>query len=277
MLANGFEDHKHKILYPVMVDRKYNGMRQVTHIDGAFTRKGEKIITAPHIVDILQPVLKKYPNFVADGELYNHEYRFKLNELIKLVRKTKHFTAEDIEQSEKIVKYYVYDGYGFDNISEDSKCSDRREGLQKLLKGIKYIEVVNYEWAKNEEEVYKVYEKYVQDGYEGAIVRINAEYQHRRTNDLLKVKPVDDDEFEILDLLEGSGNWAGAAKIVTLKIKDKIFNGSVKGCYENCAKMLKEKSRWIGKTVTVTYNGFTGKGTPNFAQLDPENCFKGDR
>jgi len=277
MLANKFEDHKHKIEYPVMVDRKYNGMRQVTSHNGAFTRKGEAIITAPHIVKILESLFKKYPDLVLDGELYNHEYRFKLNELIKLVRKTKHFTPEDLIQSEKIVKYYVYDGYGFDAISEDTKCSDRREGLKKLLNGIKYIEVVEYEWAKNEEGVYKVYEEYVQDGYEGAIVRATVGYQHKRTNALLKVKPIDDDEAEILALLEGNGNWAGAAKIVTLKWKDKIFNGSVKGCYENCAKMLKEKSKWIGKTVTFTYNGFTGKGTPNFAQLNPENCFKGDR
>ena len=43
MLANKFNDHKHKLKYPVMVDRKYNGMRQVTIPGTAKTRKGEII------------------------------------------------------------------------------------------------------------------------------------------------------------------------------------------------------------------------------------------
>ena len=46
MLANKFPDHKHKVNYPVMVDRKYNGVRCITTSKGMFTRKGEPIVTA---------------------------------------------------------------------------------------------------------------------------------------------------------------------------------------------------------------------------------------
>jgi len=33
----------------------------------------------------------------------------------------------------------------------------------------------------------------------------------------------------------------------------------------------------LGKEVTFLYMGLTGLGTPNFARVDPDNCFKNDR
>ena len=278
MLANKFKDHKHKVKYPVMVDRKYNGMRQVTSIDKAKTRMGEKIETAPHILNAIDHLFKKYPNLVLDGELYNHEYRYKLNELMSIVRKQKDIILDDLLKSSQIVKYYVYDGYGWDDITEETPCATRRICLGTLLRDIPEIVVVPFDWAANEEEVMKLYDSHVSDGYEGAIIRANTKYWHKRTNDLLKVKPLDDDEFEILEVLEGTGNWSGAAKIVTLKFKENdTFKASVKGSYESGVEILKNKNNWIGKTVTIFYNGFTGLGKPNYAQLDPKNCFKGDR
>jgi hypothetical protein len=77
MLAEHFKDHKHKVKYPVMVDRKYNGIRQVTTRGGPTTRKGEIIHTAPHIFEALKPRFERFPGLVLDGELYNHEYELR--------------------------------------------------------------------------------------------------------------------------------------------------------------------------------------------------------
>jgi len=279
MLANKFEKHKHKIAYPLMVDRKYNGMRQITSIKGSFSRKGEEIHTAPHIFESLKFLFEKFPMLVLDGELYNHEYRFKLNELMKLVRKSKHFTKEDLKNSKEIVKYYVYDAYGFSingvKITEQTGNLVRRMSLIDLLFNIPFIETVPFEKAENEEKVYSLFESYIKDGYEGAITRnINAPYQHKRTNDLLKVKPEDDSEAVILSVMEGEGNWSGAAKTATIKWKDKIFDASFKGSYEELVNVLKNKEDWIGKEVTFLYMGKTGKGVANFARIDINNCFK---
>lgn len=289
MLAEKYKDYDESDLqWPVMVDRKYNGMRQVTTIDGSKTRKGEPVHTTPHLFEAVQHLFKKHPNLVIDGECYNHEYRFHLNELIKLVRKSKHFTPEDLKASKEMVKYYVYDGYGFDNITEATRCSDRREALKKLFKGIPEIVVVDYEWAKNDEEVQKIYQEYVEDGYEGAIVRQDTSYEHKRTKALLKLKPTDDAEFEIVGIEDGVGNWTGAAKRILLRgdvtdAKGKVitpnaeFAAAFKGCFEDAVTCLAEKKKWIGKTVTIYYNGLTGKGIPNFAQFDYRNSLKGDR
>jgi DNA ligase-1 len=286
MLAQGYQDRldKGKLTFPVMVDRKYNGMRQITHRGGQFSRKGKAVISAPHIFERVKHLFDEHPDLVLDGELYNHEYRYKLNEIISLVRKTKQatITPAHLKECEDKVDYYVYDGWGFTvdgkEITEETPCSVRRAGLTKLLKGIKDVVPVPFEWAKNQDEVDKWYRLYVDDGYEGAIIRVDGAYERKRSTNLLKYKPEDDDEGVILDITDGNGNWAGSAYNVTLKMKNgKTFDGVFTGPYELRQTILKEKKKWIGKTVTYTYMGFTGKGTPNSARVNPENCFKGDR
>jgi ATP-dependent DNA ligase len=154
----------------------------------------------------------------------------------------------------------------------------RREALKKLLKGIKNVVVADYRMAVNNDEVMRVYQDYVDDGYEGAIVRENGSYEHKRSNGLLKVKPEDDDEGTILDITDGSGNWAGAAYNVTIKMKNgKVFDAVFTGPRPQREEILKNKKNWIAKEVTYTYIGFTGLGTPNSGRVNPNNCFKGDR
>lgn len=218
MLANHYKDRIGKVKFPVMVDRKYNGMRQVTTRQGQFSRKGEAIISAPHIWFRVKHLFDQHPDLVLDGELYNHDLRFQLNELIHLVRKTKlkSITADDFQKSADIVDYYVYDAYGFTiggvEITQETKCSERRLALTKLLKGIADVVPVEFRWAKDHDEIMAIFQSDLEEGYEGSIVRIDTIYQNKRTNDLLKVKPEDDDEGKATKVIEGDGNWSGAAK-----------------------------------------------------------------
>lgn len=272
MLAQKYKDHKDYVTFPTMLDRKYNGMRQITTKDGAFSRKGKVIISAPHITDILKPLFAIYPNMVLDGELYNHEYRYKLNELLSIVKRSKP-TKEDIKNSERLVKYYVYDGYGFDNITEDTPCIERRKALQKLLEGINFIVPVEFFTPLTEIDMGSLYRSFIEDGYEGSIIRNpNGKYHHRRHKDLLKFKPEDDDEAIIIAVHEGKGNWSGCAKTVTLLWKGREVDATFKCPYERAQRILQTKNVWIGKEVTFKYFGLTGKGLPNYAQLDPDNC-----
>lgn len=287
---------------PVMVDRKYNGMRQVASVVGPYSRKGEQIKTAPHIYDALTPLFESTPSLVLDGELYNHEYRHKLNELISIVRTTADHkvTPELLTKSELIVRYYVYDGYGFEcpddicvkfpdgtalflsagtMIEESTPNVLRREALKLLLKNVPYIVVVPYYLVATMAECTSLYGGFIEDGYEGAILRNpRAGYQHERTNDLIKLKPYEDMEVIILDVIDPmSGNWGGTGKTASVRMDNgKVFTATFKGGKETLAKILAEKDSWIGQKVTITYNGWTGLGTPNYAQIDPINCLRGD-
>jgi DNA ligase 1 len=293
MLAHHYKDRPVAKVFangPVMVDRKYNGMRQVCTRMGQFTRKGEKVVSAPHIWQRVKHLFTEHPDLVLDGELYNHTLRFKLSELIKLVNKKKASSVTDdvLKRSEEIVDYYVYDGYGFTvdgkEITQETKCSDRRLALWNLLFDVKDVVVVDFEWAKDDVEVMKFFQTFLEDGYEGAIVRIDAAYQNKRTNDLLKVKPEDDDEGVILEIIEGTGNWSGAAGTAKMSWNGNVFDATFKGEYELRAEILKNPKPWIGKTATFLHIGYTGKaiptapnGLPFSPRIDPNNCFKGDR
>ncbi len=284
MLAYPLKNRWESVVYPIMVDRKYNGGRVVASRDGLKTRKGESYKTIDHIWNSINHLFAQFPDLVLDGEGYNHRLRFKLNELMSILRASKadRITPELLAKSEATVRYYVYDGYGFTvngkKITEDTGCLGRRKALFELLKNVRYCVPVEYQIVNSKEELLEANDSNVLDGFEGSIVRtINAPYQHKRTNDLLKIKPMDDDEFVITGVEAGEGNWAGKAKRIFFRFHDgKIFKGSFKGTMEQAEKFLKEKNKWIGQKVTVHYFGFTGLGTPNFAQLDINNCLRID-
>jgi len=280
MLAQKLRDHPEKVIFPCMVDKKYNGGRVIASSDGLFSRKGEQYASIPHILEALAPLFEEYPDLVLDGEGYEHNLRFKLNELMSILRttKSKKITPELLNRSEQIVRFYVYDGYGFDDITANTGNLKRRDALKELLKNVPYVVWVPYRIANSLDEVYKVYENDVSDGYEGSIIRnINAPYEHKRSYNLLKVKPTDDSEGTVLDIIEGIGNASGLAATATIRWNNKEFGATFKGSQEIRRDILKNKEDWIGRQLTFCYNGLTGLNTPNYANIDPNNCFQGKK
>lgn len=280
MLAQKLRDHPDKVKLPCMVDKKYNGGRVVATAPGVYTRKGEQYASIPHIVDSLSPLFDKYPNLLLDGEGYNHDLRFQLNELMSILRTTKpsKLTSELLDRSERIVRLYVYDGYGFEGITASTGNLERRKALKELLHNVPYVVWVPYRVANTLEEVYKIYDEDVSEGYEGSMIRnIHAPYEHKRSYNLLKVKPTDDSEGIILRIDEGDGNAQGLAATAYLRWNGKEFNATFKGSESVRTTIWKEKDNWIGQEVTFLYNGLTGLGKPNSAKIDPANCFQGKK
>ena len=276
MLAKNFKDYKDKINWPVIVQVKFNGLRCIASKSGLFTRKGEKYISVPHIEESLKPFFQKYPSAILDGELFNFNLRERLNEIVTLVRKTKHITQEDLNKSEKIVRYNIYDGYGFENHTQDIEYQTRKSWIDKHVSSYyEYCEKVDDYIVKTQEELDKVYGNFLSQNHEGAIIRIpDSSYENKRSKNLLKYKPVEDAEFTIVDVQEGSGPWANKAKRIVLK---EGFDAAFKGTMEEAEEMLRNKKNYIGKIVRIHYFGLTGLGTPNYGQFDYNNWKVGDK
>lgn len=280
MLAKKLEDRRSKIDISkgLIVQLKFNGMRCIATKDGLFTRTGERYASVPHIEGSLISFFAMFPDAVLDGELFNMELREQLNEIAKLIRRTEHFTPEHFAKTEKLVRYYVYDGWGF-GAEESDPYKKRKLMIDTTNFSCPYIMPVEDEMVYSWEQLDAVYQTFVADNHEGAIARIpDSPYERKRTNNLLKIKPCLDDEFEIISIEEGQGNWSGVAKIVGLKTKDgKFFNATFKGTMAEALECLQNKSQWIGKIVTIQFNGMTGLNCPQYAQFDYKNCLKGDR
>jgi len=286
MLAKNLKDRLDKIDWKkgVIVQNKFNGFRCIATFDGTsvslFSRKGETYISVPHINRDLQRFFEKYPDAILDGELFNNDLRQQLNEISKLVRKTKHVTAEDLKRSEEMVQYFVYDGYNMtDKTGQEVGYSTRKAWIdENLPKFSKFYRPVKSTTVYSMKEVDEIFGEYVKDGQEGVIIRIpDSAYENKRSSLLLKYKPLESDEAVIINIQEGTGNWSGVAKIVTFEWKGKTFDGTLMGTYERAKEILNNKKKWIGQTVTFKYNGLTGLGVPNYARLDPENCFEGPK
>lgn len=280
MLAKNFEDRLDKINWKkgVFVQNKFNGCRCIATFNGSEvllkTRKGETYISVPHINQDLLRFFNDYPEAVLDGELFSNDYRQRLNELMSLVRKTKNISSEDLNKSKEMVRFYIYDGYNFEDMHDETPYDERKEWIDnKLPKYSSYYRNVKTDIAYSLEDVRSIFNEYVEDGHEGVIVRIpDSPYENKRSQYLLKWKPLEDDEAIIVDIQEGEGNWAGTGKVMSLKWKDKIFDATFKGTMEECTQFLKDKALWIGKQVKFQYNGLTGLGTPSYARVDINNC-----
>ena len=72
------------------------------------SRGGKIFKSAPHILKTLGDFFEKHPDVVLDGELYCDKLANDFNKITSLVKKTKP-NAKDLEESEKVIQYHVYD------------------------------------------------------------------------------------------------------------------------------------------------------------------------
>lgn len=279
MLAKKYKDYIDKIDFTkktTLLQCKFNGHRCVITRHGAFTRKGERYFSTVHIEKSLVKFFEKFPDAVLDGELFNYELRTKLNEISKLITRKVDITPEYLAKSEAMIKFYCYDGYNFGGFSQEDKYVLRKKWIdENLVAKNKYIALVEDIEIYSKKQFDVEYNKLLNDEQEGGILRFkDMPYENKRSKWLLKVKSEDDSEAIILSILDGDGNWSGAATTANIKWNDIVFEATFKGNYATRAEILKNQKDWIGKEVTFLYMGLTGKGTPNSARIDPANCFK---
>ncbi len=237
---------------------KLDGMRCIATADGLFSRGGKPIVSVPHIERALKPLFDLKPDLILDGELYNHALRDDFNELISIARQTKP-TQEDILKAKDNIDYHVYD------VIQNRDFSDRHSFLKSIVAGINNdsIKLVNTIGISTEGALDVEYAALLQEGYEGQMIRFDSPYEQKRSKSLLKRKEFIDEEFEVLDILEGVGNWSGYAKSVQCKTKDGVvFNAGIKGAQEFTKKLLTQKP--VPKYATVRYQNVTPDGSLRF-------------
>lgn len=132
------------------------------------------------------------------------------------------------------------------------------------LHGHSVIRTASY-FCKNEKEVMQRYNQFLREGYEGAMVRAaNGLYENRRSSNLLKMKDFDDAEFKIVGVEEGRGPFKGCAIFQCEAWTLTPFSCKMRGSVDLLKSIFKDKSKVIGKKITVRYQGVTNGGVPRF-------------
>lgn len=239
----------------IYLQPKLDGVRCIASKDGLFTRKGEKIIGVPHIAEGLTKFFEEF-DIILDGELYNHSVEF--NCLSGTIRRDPKEDDNSESTIRKSIEYFVYD-----IVSNDS-YKNRLSMLNNLMSAYPdKVYNLSASLVTSEEKVDSEHDRFVEAGYEGVILRkAKAPYKcGKRSKDLLKVKQFEDDEFTILDVIEGDGNNSGMA--AKLEIEDngvKVYP-NMTGRWEFCQQVLAEKEEYIGGEVTVKFFGRTPDGS----------------
>jgi DNA ligase-1 len=258
MLAHDWHKQKDKVKYPVYSQPKLDGIRCIVKKDGMWSRNGKKIISAPHIFEAMEPLFISNPDLIFDGELYADKFANDFNAICSLVKKTKP-TVDDLEASAEQIQYHIYD-----LPSHNTHFSIRIGALNKLALP-KCCVIVLTDFVETENELMELYEEYVNEGYEGQMIRLDKPYENKRSKSLLKHKSFIDEEYTILGVEEGIGNKTGMVGSFIFESKTgKRFNSSPKFNWEECQRMWSERDQLIGKSATVKYFNLTPDGIPRF-------------
>ena len=286
MLAHTYEKNKTELKFPVFTQPKLDGIRCIISKENgkliAKTRNGRQIDSIPHILRDVQTLFGQDDNLILDGELYNHDLKENFNKITSLVRKQKpQRTSSDTEasfdkkeadfeehlnESSKLIQYWIYDSPRIAGFAEDMDFSVRQETLSTLLSFSSSVVLVPTTEVHALHSLDNIYERYLADGYEGKMIRLDKPYENKRSKSLLKRKEFQDAEYKVLDIDEGNGNRKGTAKhLVCICSKtNKVFHSNIKGDFEYLKEILENKDNYIGKYATIKYFQLTPDGIPRF-------------
>lgn len=250
MLAIGY--NKDGVRFPCLVQCKLDGTRCLICLVGnevhLLSRSGKE-----YNVPRLREWAERHRDLLPlDGELYNHK-ELTFQQICSAVKCYSEWTDK--------LKYVVYDK----PVPDMTNKHRWAELLTDLEDADDCIELCQTIVCHSYEEIERWHDYFVQQGYEGAIIRnMDGMYTEGRSGNLMKLKKFDTDEFEIVDVVEAEGQDKGTA-LFRLRNGEYIFCARPTGSKELRASYLRDRESIIGKQCTIRHFGFTDGGViPRF-------------
>lgn len=244
MLAQKIINRKNIDFKNAFLQPKLDGNRMlITNYLGeiiAYTRNGKKIETLDHIISEINIP----EGTTIDGEIYCHGET--LQTIVSWVKRKQENTSR--------LRYHVYD------LIDDKTFKERFANLSEFNLGTKvdFVTTVN---VFNMEEVMNEFRSYRNQGYEGAILRLDkVNYEDgKRSKSLLKIKEWFEDEFLVIGIKESKDNW-GILECNTRS--GKLFTVSAPGTMKNKKMILNNKENYIGRYINIEYSQITKDKIP---------------
>jgi DNA ligase-1 len=229
----------------------------------AYSRTGKEWKNIDHILAELRPFFQKYPDVVLDGELYNHDLKDDFEKIISLVRKTKP-TDEDRLESAQMVQFHCYD-YIPGPALKKAKFDSRNKWLKTEVSEsycVKPVPTICY--ITDQYQAHAYHDINLKNGYEGSILRLNTEYQNKRSHSLRKFKDFHDAEATIIGWEIGKGKREGTLGKFIMQDHHGVEFGCPPGKgynYQDLKDIADNIADYIGKEATFTYFERTKAGS----------------
>jgi hypothetical protein len=296
MLAARYKEGIKHIKYPIYIQPKLDGLRCITFLlkkDGGpqsvimYSRTKHMFPVMPYLQNALYNYLnalfdeEKNQSIYLDGELYKHGKS--LQEISGDSRSGKRHDNGNANE------YHLYDC--FYPLELNTMYESRKEQLDVLFQAIRnnsdprlqYIKQVDTVLCKDEQETQAQFDKYVNLGYEGIMLRnldgvYLANYNDNsgnklRSKDLVKMKEKYSAEYEIVGFTEGKkGKDKGAIIWIAQTTDGHRFNCTPKNIsyqeryrlYDECLKSF--DNVYLGRMMTVEYESLSTIGIPQRAK-----------
>ncbi|KAL4150340.1 hypothetical protein PRNP1_009742 [Phytophthora ramorum] len=271
MAVKSWKDHKAKLVYPLYIQPKLDGIRMIAkYANGEvtlYTRRLHDIIGFQRIKQDLKQMFDAsgHTTFTIDGELYSHGMN--LQTISGLVR------SESIDEAKKeALQYYVFDC--FDVAQPTLDFGSRLATLTQFVDSSKSTMIVLNDTIQvdTSADADAYYDRVTQDGYEGVIYKSsNRPYEfdfnkEKRSSWYLKRKKQDDAEFAIVGYTQGKGKDLGCIVFELQGPNNKTFN-SVPGTYDYRKLLFKQAEQsfdtnFKGKLAKVVFDDLSKDGVP---------------
>lgn len=242
MLAHDFNKRGKKITYSCYTQPKLDGIRLLFNGSQGWSRQGKYFI--PEVIQHLQ----FDTNLIYDGELIlPPPYSFQ--DTVSAIKKYN-------PEVSPLLEYHIYD-----LVVENVTFKERLHLLRSLFLSKDMpanVKLVSTNEINSREDIDYIHAKYIEQGYEGTIIRtMDGLYKvDHRSPDLLKYKDFIDQEFFILDVIDSIGE-PGRAIFVCASSTGKYFNVRPKGTQEQRQEWYKDKDKLINRLLTVRYQNLS--------------------
>jgi ATP-dependent DNA ligase len=264
MLAAPSKDKEESIFQNVKwkVSRKFDGVRcLIGKLNGnilALSREGKSYdVGARFVIEDLQNAGvfdRMVDGEFLDGEMYIHGRL--LQTFSGLMRK------QDPMEEHQELQYHVYD------VLKTGPFEGRLEFLRTTLKDVMVdgrIVMVEHFDASSYDEVKELHDRFVEEGYEGAIARnVASDYLSGRDKRMVKVKAFQDAEYTIIGYKEGK---RGLVDLVYVMDAGESGMFDAKPVGEEGCELKTVPDKFIGKTATIRFSSFTVAGVPSHGVL----------
>jgi len=263
MLAEKFKQFKDKVVYPALIQPKFNGVRCTCILENGvvklISRKGKEY-ELPHISSEMLNVLTEFPELVFDGEIYQHDTP--LQEISSLL-------SDDMFKGS--LQYYIYDVIDKREHNTDRVALSQRDRFTQLelifIKhklDFKHIFISPTIVTTDENLAYECATTWIEQGYEGAIVRNYNDIYHFGFRDtaLLKIKHTTSNEFKIIgtSLKDGHPPEDFVWKCETYK--GNIFEVKPHGTVDARIELYRKRTTHIGNLLQLSFHEYTNDGIP---------------
>lgn len=256
MRAYSLDDKRlKKLKFPVAMQPKFNGVRCMAYNlpDGKvrLMSRGGKDYSLPHVQTVLEGRIP--PSCCLDGELYVHGMS---------LQSIRHLIETPCADSAKVC-FHVYDMTTLP--PTDAEWSDRYRCLLMFFQDNWLAGVVMSPTmvALNKAGIDQLHDKWVAEGYEGAMIRtMEGKYKlAAKSTDLLKVKKFQDAEFVVKGWLLGKD---GVIQYVCVQEDGKEFEVRPKGDEAERKRLYDERDTCIGRKLTVKFQERSDDNIPIF-------------